>query len=77
MTSISRTAYPMLSRAIATDELLARYALSPKERSFVTKNARGSRGRLMLAAMLKTRQALGYFISLNQVTYQVIETLAS
>jgi hypothetical protein len=77
MTSISRTAYPTLSKVIAADELLVRYELSAKEQSFVTTNARRDRGRLILATMLKTRQVLGYFISLNQITPQVIEAIAS
>ena len=77
MTSISRTAYPTLSKVIVADELSARYGLSAKEQSFVMDNARRDRGRLILAAMLKTRQTLGYFIALNQITHQIIETLAS
>lgn len=77
MTSINRTAYPKLSKTIADGELLARYELSGTERDFVIQNSRSKRGHLVLAAMLKTRQVLGYFITLNQITPQIIEYLSA
>ncbi len=76
MTTIDRTAYPVLDKAIGNDELAACYELGTKERIFITQNARNDRGYLVLATMLKTRQHLGYFISLDQVPKNIINHLS-
>ncbi|MCU7816912.1 MAG: DUF4158 domain-containing protein [Candidatus Thiodiazotropha sp. (ex Rostrolucina anterorostrata)] len=64
MTSIDRTAYPQLNKQLSTEELSCRYDLDDGEVIFVQRQARNDRGALVLATILKTRQQLGYFVSL-------------
>ena len=61
MTAIDRTAYPRLDARLTPSELAARHELTAAELDFVRSHARGPAGRLILAALLKTRQDLGYF----------------
>ncbi len=76
MTSIDRTAYPHLKSPISKEVLSGCYDLDDAERRFVRRNARNNRGYLVVAAMLKTRQHLGYFIPLEQVPHQIVVHLS-
>jgi Domain of unknown function (DUF4158) len=57
MTAIDRTAYPRPGARLTREELTARYDLADADLVFIRSNARGDGGRLMLATLLKTRQA--------------------
>jgi TnpA family transposase len=76
MASIERTAYPRFGKRLSAEELRDRYKLSDAERGFVGASANGGRQRLTLAALLKTRQQLGYFPSLTTVPAQIKEYLS-
>ena len=71
MAAIERTAYPRPRSPLTDKELAADYTLSDDEVSFVRRHARGGRGRLSLAVLLKTRQRLGYFLALSEVPDQI------
>ena len=77
MASVDRTAYPRLNKKLSDKELSACYELDEKDWRFIRQNARNDRGYLVLATMLKTRQQLGYFISLEQVPHQFIAYLST
>ena len=76
MTAIDRTAYPRLNKPLSDQELSACYGLDDSDLPFIYQNARNNRGYLTLAVMLKTRQQLGYFIELDQVSRQIVHYLA-
>lgn len=76
MTSIDRTAYPTLSKTLSEQELSVCYELDDNEERFIRQHARNDRGYLVLAGMLKTRQQLGYFISLEQIPSPIVAYLA-
>jgi TnpA family transposase len=76
MTAIDRTAYPQLSRQLSDDELTASYTLSKPELIFIKRNSRSDRGALVLSAILKGRQHLGYFPALANISSQVETHLA-
>jgi hypothetical protein len=61
MTAIDRTAYPRPVRPLTREELDVRYKLNDTDHAFIRATARGDAGRLTLAALLKSRQDLGYF----------------
>lgn len=71
MVSVRRTAYPSLRKQLNEKELLAFYSLSQKELDFVCKNSNGKRQRLSFAILLKTRQNLNYFPSLQIIPTQI------
>lgn len=71
MASIDRTAYPRLSKRLTGQELANQYRLSEQELGFVHRSARGHKGRLSLAVLLKTRQHLAYFPALQEVPDQI------
>lgn len=75
MTSIDRTAYPHLKKTMSKKVLSEGYDLDEMTIGFVRRTARNDRGYLVVAAMLKTRQHLGYFISLEQIPDSVIAHL--
>ncbi len=77
MASIDRTAYPRLNKRLSDKELSACYELDENDQHFIQRNARNSRGYLVLATLLKTRQQLGYFIPLEQVPNQIIAYLST
>lgn len=77
MASIDRTAYPRLSKRFTDQELTNQYRLSERELAFVRRSARGERGRLSLAILLKTRQHLAYFPALQTVPDQIRRHLAA
>jgi hypothetical protein len=77
MTAIDRTAYPRPGARLTHDELGARYALSETDLAFIRGSARGEMGRLMLAALLKARQDLGYFPALDEIHADTIAHMAS
>jgi hypothetical protein len=77
MTTMDRTAYPRPGERLTREELHARYSLTRKDLAFIHVTARGDAGRLMLAALLKTRQNLGYFPALNDVHADVETHLVS
>ncbi len=77
MTAIDRTAYPRPGARLTHDELGARYALSETDLAFIRGSARGEMGRLMLAALLKARQDLGYFPALDEIHSDTIAHMAS
>ena len=77
MTTMDRTAYPRLGARLTRDELNARYDLSETDLAFVRAAARGETGRLILAALLKTRQDLGCFLALDEVPPAIVSHLAA
>ena len=77
MTTMDRTAYPRPGERLTREELHARYSLTGKDLAFIHVTARGDAGRLMLAALLKTRQNLGYFPALNDVHADIETHLVS
>jgi hypothetical protein len=77
MASIDRTAYPRLSKRCTGQELAIQYRLSEQELGFVRRSARGNKGRLSLAVLLKTRQHLAYFPALEEVSDQIRLHLAN
>ena len=76
MASIDRTAYPRLSKPFTGQELVNQYRLSEPELGFVRRSARGDKGRLSLAILLKTRQHLAYFPALQEIPDQIRRHLA-
>jgi TnpA family transposase len=74
---MDRTAYPRPGERLTREELHARYSLTGKDLAFIHVTARGDAGRLMLAALLKTRQNLGYFPALNDVHADIETHLVS
>ena len=76
MTSIDRTAYPSVNKHLSEKELSICYDLDYNEHRFVRRHARNDRGYLVLAVMLKTRQQLGYFVSVDQVPSAIIGHIA-
>ena len=76
MTTLDRTAYPHLNKPLTERELAACYTLDDREKAFIDLNARGDRGPLVLAILLKTRQQLGYFVPLTQVPVSVTTCIA-
>lgn len=76
MPSIERTAYPRFGKRLSAEELHDRYELSDAEQGFIGATANGGRQRLTLAALLKTRQQLGYFPALTAVPAQITEYLS-
>lgn len=77
MTSIDRTAYPRLSERLTREELERRYGLSEADLVFIRNKARGASGRLTLAVLLKTRQALGFFPAPDDLHSDTIAHLAA
>jgi hypothetical protein len=77
MTDINRTAYPRSGTRLTREELDARYALNESDLAFVRDSARGDAGRLTLAALLKTRQDLGYFPAPDEIHTGTVTHLAS
>jgi hypothetical protein len=77
MTAIDRTAYPRLDARLTPRELAARHELTATELDFVRSHSRGPAGRLILAALLKARQDLGYFPPPNAFPDTVLAVLAS
>ncbi|MEC5414937.1 DUF4158 domain-containing protein, partial [Aurantimonas sp. C2-4-R8] len=76
MTTIDRTAYPRPGERLTLEELQVRYELSDADRAFIESSAINPTGRLAMAVMLKTRQALGYFPALADVSEATIAHLA-
>ncbi len=76
MASLERTAYPRLGDRLSERELQHAYTLADEERDFIRRIAHGNSGRLTLAIMLKTRQCLGYFPSLDDVPLAIRRHLA-
>lgn len=76
MTSIDRTAYPHLNKQLNDKELAICYTLNESERDFIKLHARHIDGHLTLAVMLKTRQQLGYFVSVTKVPIPIITYLS-
>lgn len=70
MASIERTAYPRIPKRLNAQELAAHYRLSKQEGDLVRQSARGAAGRLSLAALLKARQFLNYFPTLDELPDQ-------
>jgi hypothetical protein len=77
MTAIDRTAYPRLDARLTSCELAARHELTATELDFVRSHARGQAGRLILAALLKSRQDLGYFPPPDAFPDTILTVLAS
>jgi TnpA family transposase len=67
MTAIDRTAYPRPGSRLTREELRARYTLTETDLIFIRLSARGEVGRLVLAALLKARQDLGYFPAVDEI----------
>lgn len=76
MTSIDRTAYPHLNKKLSTQELALCYEIDDDEKVFIRRQTRQDRGYLVLGALLKTRQQLGYFVSLEKIPKQIISIIA-
>jgi TnpA family transposase len=77
MTAIDRTAYPRPGPRLTREELSARYALTERDLAFVRMSARGAAGRVMLATLLKARQNLGRFPTLDEVHTDTVTYIAS
>ncbi|RAX07471.1 DUF4158 domain-containing protein [Photorhabdus bodei] len=77
MTSVDRTAYPHFNKSLSQKELASCYALSDDELTFIRQNTRSQHSQLNLAIRLKTRQHLGYFITLSQIPFSVIQFIAT
>jgi len=77
MTAIDRTAYPRPGPRLTREELSARYALTETDLAFIRMSARGEAGRVMLATLLKARQNLGRFPTLNEVHTDTVTYMAS
>lgn len=74
MTSIERTAYPLLNanRAISQKTLVDSYTLSKSELDHIYNIVRTNKLRLHYALQLKTFQVLGYFIEVAEVPETII-----
>jgi TnpA family transposase len=77
MTAIDRTAYPRPGARLTREELGARYALTETDLAFIRVSARGEVGRVMLATLLKARQDLGRFPTLDEVHTDTVTYMAS
>ena len=77
MTAIDRTAYPRPGPRLTREELSARYALTEADLAFIRMSARGEAGRVMLATLLKARQNLGRFPTLDEVHTDTVTHMAS
>jgi Domain of unknown function (DUF4158) len=77
MTAIDRTAYPRLDARLTSRELAAPHELTATELDFVRSHARGQAGRLILTALLKSRQDLGYFPPPDAFPDTILTVLAS
>lgn len=75
MTDIRRTAYPSLKDWISSKELESLYTLSEKDHQFIARNANGDQQRFNLAVLLKSRQALGYFVQISEIPDQITKQL--
>ena len=75
MTDIKRTAYPRLKDWLSSKELKNLYTLTKQDLEFVSSNAKGDQQRFNIAALLKSRQALGYFIPISEVPDQIMKHL--
>lgn len=75
MTSIERTAYPRFPKSLGSDELELLYQLTAEDEAFIQSNANTPPQQLTIAAMLKTRQFLGYFPQLSAIPVQIVEYL--
>jgi TnpA family transposase len=71
MASIERTAYPRFKPALSTQELHTLYHPTDDERDFALAHARGATGQLMLLALLKTHQYLGYLPPYDEIPLQI------
>ena len=77
MTAIDRTAYPRPGARLTREELSARYAITETDLAFIRMGARGEVGRVMLATLLKARQDLGRFPTLDEVHTDTVTYMAS
>lgn len=77
MTAIDRTAYPRPGPRLTREELSARYALTETDLAFIRMSARGEAGRVTLATLLKARQNLGRFPTLDEVHTDTVTYMAS
>ena len=77
MTAIDRTAYPRPGARLTREELDERYALTDSDFAFVHSTARGEKGRLLLAVLLKVRQDLALFPALDEVHAGTVAHLAA
>lgn len=77
MTAIDRTAYPRPGERLTREELDNRYILSETDLAFIRATARGDAGRLTLAALLKSRQNIGFFPAPLEIHPGTIAHLAS
>ena len=75
MTDIRRTAYPCLKDWLSSKELKNLYTLTKQDLEFISSNAKEDQQRFNIAALLKSRQALGYFIPISEVPDQVMKHL--
>ena len=75
MTDIKRTAYPRLKDWISSKELESLYTLTEKDHQFIARNASGDQQRFNLAALLKLRLALGYFVQVSEIPDQITKHL--
>lgn len=75
MTDIKRTAYPRLKDWLSSKELKNLYTLTKEDHEFISCNAKGDQQRFNIAVLLKSRQALGYFISISEVPDQIMKHL--
>ena len=76
MTAIDRTAYPRPDERLTREDLQARYLLTETDRTFIRAMARGEAGRLTLAALLKTCQDSGRFLSPREIPDAVLSHVA-
>jgi hypothetical protein len=77
MTDIKRTAYPRLKDWLSPKELQALYTLTEQDHQFISRNANGDQQRFNIAVLLKSRQALGYFIQISEIPDQIMKHLES
>ena len=77
MTAIDRTAYPRPGARLTREELSARYALTETDLAFIRMSARGEVGRVMLATLLKARQDLGRFPTLDELHADTVTYMAA
>ena len=77
MTDIKRTAYPDLNYWLGPKELKALYTLTDQDHKFISCNASGDEQRFNLAALLKSRLALGFFTQISEIPDQIMKHLES
>ncbi len=77
MASIERTCYPRLKKRFTENDLQSFYAPSETEIYFVKNHANGDEPQLHLLILLKTFQHLGYFPSIEEVSFELIAFLRS